>query len=152
MSQVMETLRARLGTELGISAWHTIDQMQIDQFADITGDHQWIHVDRARAEAGPFGATIAHGFLTLSLLPALSPADWLAIPGVIGALNYGLDRVRFLTPVRVGSRIRARVQMRSLEEKGGGRVLVGNEATMEIEGEEKPAFVAETLAMVLFAF
>ncbi len=149
MSNVTERLRARLGTELGVSDWLVVGQDMIDRFADVTGDHQWIHVDRERAAAGPFGGTIAHGFLTLSLLPALSPQDWLAIPGVIGALNYGLNRVRFLTPVRAGSRVRGRVRMRSLEARGGGRVLVGNEATVEIEGEERPALVAETLVLVL---
>lgn len=149
MGGVVETLRARLGTELGVSPWLRIDQARVNRFADVTDDHQWIHVDEARAAAGPFGGTIAHGYLTLALLPALSPAGWADIPGVIGVLNYGLDRVRFITPVRVGARVRNRVRMMSLDERGGGRVLVGNECTIEIEGAEKPALIAEALAMVL---
>ncbi len=95
----IESLRANVGTEISLSDWLTVDQDRIDRFADVTGDHQWIHVDRERAAAGPFGTTIAHGFLTLSLLPALSSQTWLALPGVLGGLNYGLDRVRFLTLV-----------------------------------------------------
>ncbi|MEJ0048906.1 MAG: MaoC family dehydratase [Rhodospirillales bacterium] len=144
-----DPLRKLVGTEIGLSDWLTIDQDRIDRFAEVTGDHQWIHVDRERAAAGPFGITIAHGFLTLSLLPKLSSQRWLALPGVIGALNYGLDRVRFLTPVKCGARIRNRVKMLSLEDKGPGRTLITNESTMEIEGEAKPALVATTLVMVL---
>ncbi len=145
----LDTLRAMVGTEIGLSDWLEIDQDRIDQFAAVTGDHQWIHVDRERAAAGPFGATIAHGFLTLSLLPMLSGETWIKQPGVLGALNYGLDKVRFLTPVKCGARIRNRVRMLSMEDKGPGRTLITNEATMEIEGEAKPALVATTLVMVL---
>ena len=148
---VTESLQSLVGTEIGLSDWLAIEQDRIDQFAAVTGDHQWIHVDRARAAAGPFGATIAHGFLTLSLLPMLSSQGWLALPGVIGALNYGLDKVRFLTPVKCGARIRNRVKMLALEPKGPGRTLITNESTMEIEGEPKPALVATTLVMVLSA-
>jgi acyl dehydratase len=149
MTDLIELLRPKIGAELGVSAWLTVDQRMIDRFADVTGDHQWIHVDQARAAAGPFGGTIAHGFLTLSLLPQLSVQDWTEMDGVLGALNYGLDKVRFLTPVRAGARVRNRVKMLSVEERGPGRVLVANEATMEIEDEAKPAFVAETLVLVL---
>jgi acyl dehydratase len=145
----LEALRAMVGTEIGLSDWLEIDQARIDQFAGVTGDHQWIHVDRDRAAAGPFGATIAHGFLTLSLLPVLSGQTWIKQPGVLGALNYGLDRVRFLTPVKCGARIRNRVRMLSMEDKGPGRTLITNENTMEIESEGKPALVATTLVMVL---
>jgi acyl dehydratase len=147
----IDPLRSLVGTEIGLSEWLEIDQARIDSFAEVTGDYQWIHVDRERAAAGPFGATIAHGFLTLSLLPKLSSQSWLALPGVLGALNYGLDKVRFLTPVRCGARIRNRVTMLSLEDKGPGRTLITNESTMEIDGERKPAFVATTLVMVLSA-
>lgn len=147
----LEALRALVGTEISLSDWLTIDQERIDRFAEVTGDHQWIHVDQARAATGPFGATIAHGFLTLSLIPMLSGGTWIRQPGVIGALNYGLDKVRFLTPVKCGARIRNRVRMLSAEDKGPGRTLVTNESTMEIEGEAKPALVATTLAMVLSA-
>jgi acyl dehydratase len=145
----VESLRAKIGTEISLSDWLTVDQERIDRFADVTGDHQWIHVDRERAAAGPFGTTIAHGFLTLSLLPLLSGQTWLKLPGVVGGLNYGLDRVRFLTPVKCGARIRNRVKMLSMEDKGPGRTLITNESTMEIEGEPKPALVATTLVMVL---
>jgi acyl dehydratase len=146
-----DPLLSLVGTEVSLSDWLTVDQERIDQFAEVTGDHQWIHVDRERSAAGPFGTTIAHGFLTLSLLPKLSSQRWLALPGVLGALNYGLDRVRFLTPVKCGARVRNRVKMLALEDKGPGRTLITNESTMEIEGEEKPAFVATTLVMVLSA-
>jgi len=145
----IDVLRGMVGTEISLSDWLLVDQARIDSFAEVTGDHQWIHVDRARAAAGPFGATIAHGFLTLSLLPVLSGQTWLKLPGVLGALNYGLDKVRFLTPVKSGARVRNRVRMLSLEDKGRGRVLITNESTMEIEGEAKPALVATTLVMVL---
>ncbi len=147
----IESLRANVGTEISLSDWLTVDQDRIDRFADVTGDHQWIHVDRERAAAGPFGTTIAHGFLTLSLLPALSSQTWLALPGVLGGLNYGLDRVRFLTPVKCGDRIRNRVRMLSFEDRGPGRTLISNEVTMEIDGAAKPALVATTLVMVLSA-
>jgi acyl dehydratase len=145
----IDPLRAKVGTEISLSDWLEVDQARIDAFAEVTGDHQWIHVDRERAAEGPFGTTIAHGFLTLSLLPVLSGQAWLALPGVLGALNYGLDRVRFLTPVKCGARVRNRVRMVSLEDKGPGRTLITNESTMEIEGESKPAMVATTLVMVL---
>jgi acyl dehydratase len=147
----LNTLQSMVGTQISQSDWLDIDQDRIDRFADVTGDHQWIHVDRARAAAGPFGATIAHGFLSLSLLPMLSGAPFLDLPGVLGGLNYGLDRVRFLTPVKCGARVRTRVRMVSAEEKGPGRILVTNETTMDIEGEDKPALVAINLAMVLLA-
>jgi acyl dehydratase len=146
-----DPLRSLVGTEIGLSDWLTIDQDRIDRFAAVTGDHQWIHVDRERSAAGPFGTTIAHGFLTLSLLPMLSSQRWLALPGVLGALNYGIDRLRFLTPVKCGARIRNRVKMLSLEDRGPGRTLITNESTIEIEGEPKPALVATTLVMVLSA-
>jgi acyl dehydratase len=149
MTDVMAALQPLVGTELGVSAWVTVDQDMIDRFADVTGDHQWIHVDRARAAAGPFGGTIAHGFLTLSLLPSLNTRDWSSMDGVLGALNYGLDKVRFLTPVRSGARIRNRVKMLSAEQRGPGRVLVANESTVEIENETKSALVAETLVLLI---
>ena len=145
----LDPLREKIGTEISLSDWLIVDQQRIDRFAEVTGGYQWIHVDRERAAAGPFGTTIAHGFLTLSLLPILSGQAWLHLPGVLGALNYGLDRVRFLTPVKCGARIRNRVKMLAMEEKGPGRTLITNESTMEIENEAKPALVATTLVMVL---
>lgn len=144
-----DELRGMIGTELGVSEWYSVTQKTIDDFADVTGDHQWIHVDREKSAAGPFGTTIAHGFLTLSLLPRLNPGKWLDRPDVLGGLNYGIDKLRFLTPVKRDARVRLRVKMLAVEEKGAGRTLITNESTMEIEGEAKPAFVAQTLVMVL---
>ena len=144
-----ETLQAMVGTETSLSDWLLIDQARIDAFADATGDHQWIHVDPVRSAAGPFGTTIAHGFLSLSLLPMLSGKVALNLPGVLGGLNYGIDRLRFITPVRCGARVRTRVRLVSLEDKGGGRLLMTSETTMEIEGEEKPALVSTNLSMIL---
>ncbi len=139
---VIEDLQARIGEEIGVGDWFTIEQDRIDQFADATNDHQWIHVDPEAAAAGPFGATIAHGFLTLSLLPGLAPH--VVVPGMKMAINYGLDRVRFISPVRVGSRVRARAKLAAADEVTSG-VQVKTEVTVEIEGAEKPACVAETL-------
>ena len=147
MESVAERMAARVGQELAVSDWLLVDQAKIDAFAACTGDHQWIHVDVERAGAGPFGGTIAHGFLTLSLLPALTSGGWSAGLGLEATLNYGLDRVRFLTPVRAGARVRNRLKLVSAEAKGVGRTLLGFENTMEIEGESKPAFVALSLAM-----
>lgn len=147
MGSVAEKLAGRLGQELAVSDWLVVDQARIDAFAACTGDHQWIHVDVARAEAGPFGGTIAHGFLTLSLIPALTGGAWSAGLELESTLNYGLDRVRFLTPVQAGSRVRNRLKLVSAEQKGPGRTLLAFENTIEIEGEGKPALVAQTLAM-----
>ena len=149
MASVAEILGARTGEELAVSDWLEVDQARIDAFADCTGDHQWIHVDRERAAASPFGGTIAHGFLTLSLLPKLTSAAWAKDLGLQAMLNYGLDRVRFLTPVRAGARLRNRLRLVSAEAKGQGRTLVAFENTVEIEGEAKPALVAHTLVMAL---
>jgi acyl dehydratase len=136
------------GTHLGASEWVTIDQTMIDTFADATGDHQWIHVDAERAAQSPFGSTIAHGFLTLSLLPRLAQEVY-RVDGVRMAVNYGLDKVRFVAPVPVGSRVRVSTTLRRTEEAGGGlRVFL--ESTVELEGSEKPACVAQTIAQ-LFA-
>lgn len=139
-----------VGKELGVSDWLEIDQARINAFADCTGDHQWIHVDveRARRES-PFGTTIAHGYLTLSLLPVLQYSLRTIPSGVKQALNYGLDKARFITPVKAGARIRDRVALLAVEDKGGGRVLTTTRHTVEIEGEEKPALVADTLAMLM---
>src|SRR5215831_17279896 len=119
-----DDLRARVGQELGVSDWLTVDQSRIDQFAECTGDHQWIHVDVERAKReSPFGAPVAHGFLTLSLLPSLRAGVRSIIPpGVPQVINYGLDRVRFMTPVKAGSRIRNRVVLMSVEEQAPGRI------------------------------
>ncbi len=137
-------LQARVGQELGTSDWLTVEQARIDQFAAATGDHQWIHTDPARAAAGPFGATVAHGFLTLSLLPLLFDTGF-HIADVRMGINYGLNRVRFPAPVRVGSRLRGRFKLLSFEALPGGAQLVV-EATVDIDGSSKPACVAETVS------
>ena len=143
-------LRESVGREIGLSAWLTIDQSRIERFADCTDDRQWIHVDpeRARRES-PWGATVAHGFLTLSLLARFTFEIGGLPAGVAQAVNYGLDRVRFMSPVRAGARIRDRVVVLSAEEKEPGRMLVKARHTVEVEGEEKPALVAETLMLLM---
>jgi acyl dehydratase len=140
------------GRELGVSDWITVDQDRIDQFAACTGDRQWIHVDveRARRES-PFGGPIAHGYLTLSLLAPLVMGLGIVPPDAAAGLNYGLDKVRFVTPVKAGARVRARVSLLSAEPQGGGRVLLKLNCTLEIEGAAKPALVAETLCMLIGA-
>jgi acyl dehydratase len=136
-------LAAAVGTEVGRGEWLTLDQHRIDLFAESTGDHQWIHVDPPRAAAGPFGATIAHGYLTLSLIPLLVK-DIYRVDGAQMSVNYGLNKVRFITPVKVGSRVRAALSFASVTEVEGGLQLAGT-VTVEIEGAAKPAAVAETL-------
>ena len=146
----LATIRDFVGKELGVSDWVTVDQQRIDAFADCTGDHQWIHVDVERAtRESPFGGTIAHGYLTLSLLPMMQFHVGTLPEGVTAGLNYGADRVRFITPVKSGARIRDRITLLAAEDKGGGRILTTTRHTVEIEGEEKPALVADTLAMLL---
>ena len=139
-----------VGQELGISAWETMSQARINQFAACTGDRQWIHVDIERAQReSPLQSTIAHGYLTLSLL-AQSVFEIVVEPaGVTQALNYGLDKVRFMAPVKAGSRVRNRIKLLAVEPKSEGRYLLTTEATMEIEGEAKPALVAVALALVV---
>lgn len=140
---LLADLEAKVGQEIGVGEWVEITQEAVNAFADATLDHQWIHVDLERAAAGPFGGPIAHGFLTLSLVSAIAPQ--IEVPDVKMAINYGLDRVRFITPVPVGSRVRARSVLRDAKEVTGG-VQVKTEVTIELEGAEKPACVAETLA------
>jgi acyl dehydratase len=143
-------LSSPIGTELGISGWITIDQPRIDEFAHCTGDHQWIHVDRERAKReSPFGDTVAHGYLTLALLAPTTFEILTANVALKQALNYGLDKVRFLAPLRSGKRVRNRIQVLGVEDKGGGRFLVTTQNTVEIEGEPKPALVAIALAMLI---
>jgi acyl dehydratase len=138
------------GRELAPTEWISIEQDRIAKFADCTDDHQFIHLDAARARLEtPFGGTIAHGFLLLSLISAHQPPDMPRISHTRFVLNYGLDRVRFLSVVRTGARVRFRTKVASITEKEPGRVLVKNEKTMEIEGEAKPALIAEQLFMYL---
>lgn len=142
-----DELAGLAGQEIGVSDWVTIDQARIDKFADATGDRQWIHVDVERAKKEmPGGKTIAHGYLTLSLIPMLG-AQILRVTGVSRGINYGSNKVRFTSMVPVGSRVRARQKLMSVEPRAGGLQLV-NEMTIEIEGEARPACVAETIGLI----
>ena len=132
------------GTQLGSTDWLLIDQDRVNGFAEVTGDHQWIHVDVERAKDGPFGGTIAHGYLTLALVNAFMP-DLITVNGVSSGLNIGLDKVRFLAPVKVGSRIRGAGVISKIEPKGTG-VQVTVDVTVEIEGHDKPACIASTIS------
>ncbi|MGC1212740.1 MAG: MaoC family dehydratase [Micromonospora sp.] len=143
-----DELTKAVGDHLGYSDWHRVDQAQVDAFAEATGDRQWIHVDPERAKSGPFGGTIAHGYLMLSLIPALA-AEVYRIDGVRMGVNYGLDKVRFPAPLPTGSRVRAGVSVVSVEPVQGG-LQVANEVTLEREGGEKPCCVARTLARFYF--
>jgi acyl dehydratase len=142
----VEEIESAVGEEIGTTEWVEITQDRVDRFADVTDDHQWIHVDRERAAEGPFGGTIAHGYLTLSLIPMLG-ADILRVTGVTRGINYGCDKVRFTGMVRVGKRVRMRQKLVSVEPKAGG-LQMKNECTIEIEGEERPACVAETISII----
>jgi acyl dehydratase len=137
-------LKPLIGQEIAVSDWITVDQARIDKFADATGDHQWIHVDPVAAKAGPFGTTVAHGFLTLSLLPELS-AKAFTIKNSRMGVNYGLNKVRFPAPVPSGSRLRGRFKVLAYQEIEGGAQIT-TEVTMEREGSDKPVCVAESVA------
>jgi acyl dehydratase len=139
----VDELRASVGEQLGPTDWREIDQKRIELFADATDDHQWIHVDPERAAQGPFGSTIAHGFLTLSLVSSLA-AELYRVEGVRMAVNYGVNKVRFPAAVPVGSRLRATAKVAEVAEAGGGVQLVA-QVTIEREGGEKPVCVAETV-------
>ena len=144
----LEAYQALVGQEIGVSSWHVIDQPRIDAFANTTEDHQFIHVDpeRARAETA-FGTTIAHGFLTMSMMSVMSYEVMPAISGTTMGVNYGLDKVRFLNPVRAGKRVRAHCEILTVDRKDANRFLVKQAVTVEIEGEETPAVYAEWLGM-----
>ena len=145
----LDEIRSRIGDEVGVSGWIMLGQARIEQFADATEDRQFIHIDPAAAAQTPFGGTIAHGFLTLSLLSRMGAEAMLLPEGAQMAINYGLDRVRFLAPVRSGKRIRGRFTLDSVEEKGPGQVLLRHSVTVEIEGEDKPALSAVWLALIV---
>ena len=145
----LEELRAGVGTHLGYSDWLEITQDRVNQFAAATGDHQWIHVNVERAKAGPFGGPIAHGFLTLSLAPGLLKDVW-AIEGAKMGVNYGLNKVRFPTPVPVGSKVRAGALLKEVTDVAGGAVQLVLEATFEVQGADKPACVAELVFRYVF--
>ena len=141
-----------IGQEVGVSDWVEIDQDRINKFADATGDHQYIHVDPQRAAKTLFGTTIAHGFLTLSLMSMLSSNNGgIKLENAVMGINYGLDKVRFINPVKVGSKIRARFELLSVDEKKANHYLMKHKVTIEIEGEEKPALIAEWLGMTVIA-
>ena len=139
----IDELKAKVGEHLGYSDWHEITQEQVNLFADATGDHQWIHIDPERAKAGPFGGPIAHGYLTLSLAPALLP-EVIQVGGISMGVNYGCNKVRFPSPVPVGSKVRAGAQLVSVEDVAGG-AQVTMSVTFEVEGKEKPSCVAEVV-------
>ena len=141
----MQDLPSLVGTEVGVSEWLEISQARVNQFADATGDHQWIHVDVERAKR-EMGGPIAHGYLTLSLIPYLS-SGLMPVSGVTRGINYGSDKVRFTNMVRVGKRVRLRQKLLSVEPTSGG-LQIKNECTIEIEGEERPACVAETMSII----
>jgi acyl dehydratase len=144
----LDEIRAKVGQPVGTSDWIEVGQDRIGQFADATEDHQFIHVDPAAAAAAGFGGTIAHGFLSLSLLSRMA-ADVMLIPDSARmALNYGLDRVRFLAPVKVGKRVRGHFTLDGVDEKAPGQLLIRQTVTVEIEGEEKPALTAQWLGLI----
>jgi acyl dehydratase len=142
-----QELQGLIGQEIGVSRWFEVSQARIDAFADCTEDRQFIHVDPEAAKTTPFGGTIAHGFLTLSLASAMSYDAIAPLDGLTMGINYGFDKLRFLAPVPAGSRLRGRFRLISAEDKGGGRWLLKHELTVEIEGADKPALVAEWLGM-----
>ena len=144
----LDEIRARIGQEVGVSSWLTVDQARIDAFADATEDRQFIHVDPESAAQTPFGGTIAHGFLSLSLLSRMAVEATLLPDGLKMAVNYGFDRVRFLAPVRSGRRVRGRFTLDSVAEKAPGQYLMRHTVTVEIEGEDKPALTAEWLGLM----
>ena len=143
----IDEFESLIGQELGSSEWLTMDQDAINSFADVTGDHQWIHVDEARAAEGPYGATIVHGFFTLALIPKFS-SEVFTIEGVSIRVNYGLNKVRFLQPVVVGSRLRGKVEVKDVirGEKGTQVIL---QQTIEIDGQERPACIAEVVTLLV---
>ena len=144
----LDQIRSQIGTDIGTSDWITVDQLRIQAFADATEDHQFIHIDPDAAAHTPFGGTIAHGFLTLSLLSRMA-ADVMLAPGNLKmAVNYGFDRVRFIAPVRSGKRIRGQFTLDSLDDKAPGQLLMRHTVTVEIEGETKPALTAQWLGLL----
>ena len=142
-----EEVRGRIGTEVGLSPWVEISQDMINRFADLTDDHLFIHIDPVAAAATPFGGTIAHGFLVMSLLSSLAKGVNVALEGLVTSVNYGFDKVRMVSPVHAGKRIRGRFVLQDFTEKGPGQWLLTLAATVEIEGEARPALVAEWLSL-----
>ena len=146
----MSNLRDRVGSELGVSDWMVVDQERINEFAECTGDRQWIHVEVERAKReGPFGGPVAHGYLPLSLIGPLSLDVGVVPSDAAAGFNYGLDKVRFLAPVPAGGRLRLRVVLDNVEEKSDGQLLVKTKNTIEIENSDKPALIADALALLV---
>ena len=144
----LDQIRSKIGQEVGVSEWILVDQARIDAFADVTEDCQFIHVDPEAAALTPFGGTVAHGFLTLSLLSRMA-TEAMPVPDGSGIIvNYGMNRVRFLAPVRAGSKVRGRFVLDSVEEKAPGQILMRHTVTVEIEGKDKPALTAEWLGLI----
>lgn len=146
----VEKLKQMIGEDNGTSSWVTIGQDMINQFADATGDHQWIHVDIEKAKQGPFGGPVAHGFLTLSLIPVFSGTAKYLPEGISMAVNYGLNKVRFINPVPAGAKVRSKQVITNVEEKSGNRLQMTVTHTIEIEGQEKPACIAEMITLFFF--
>jgi acyl dehydratase len=146
----LDRIRERVGQEVGVSSWLLLDQRRIDAFADVTEEWQFIHVDREAAAQTPFGGTIAHGFLTLSMISNMGAEVMLVPEGTKIIVNYGLDRVRFLAPVRSGKRVRGRFTLDSVEDRAPGQVMLRHSVTVDIEQEDKPALSAQWLSLVLF--
>ena len=144
----IEEIGFKVGQEIGVSPWITISQADIDTFADVTGDHQFIHVDPEAAKATPFGGTIAHGFLTLSLLSQMAASVMLRPDTIKMAVNYGFERVRFIAPVRSGKRVRGRFTLTRMDEKNPGQYQFVHNVVVEIEGEEKPALIADWIGLI----
>jgi acyl dehydratase len=144
----IEDIKFKVGQEVGLSPWILVDQQAIDTFADVTGDHQFIHVDPEAAKATPFGGTVAHGFLTLSLLSQMAAHAMLVPDGVKMAVNYGFERVRFIAPVRSGKRVRGRFTLTRMDEKKPGQWQFVHNVIVEIEGEEKPALTADWIGLI----
>ncbi len=147
-SMTLDEVRSYTGKEIGVSDWFSLDQDRINAFADLTEDHMFLHVNPEAAKMTPFGGTIAHGLLTLSMMPVMA---YQAMPGVSGTkmgVNYGYNKVRFMAPVKSGKRIRGKFIVKGVEEQSGGRIQITNDVTIEIEGEPKPALAAEWITMV----
>jgi acyl dehydratase len=144
----LEEIQSKVGTEIGVSDWILVDQDRIDRFADVTEDRQFIHVDPERAAQTPFGTTVAHGFLSLSLLSRMGEDAFLRPPEVKMGLNYGFERVRFMAPVKSGKRVRGRFKLVSADERRAGQWRFVHEVTVEIEGEKKPALIVEWIGVL----
>jgi acyl dehydratase len=147
----LASYQALVGQEIGVSSWHVVDQKRIDAYADVVEDHQFIHVDPERAKATPFGATIAHGFLTMSLLSVMSYEVMPAIEGTAMGVNYGFDRLRFMSPVKSGKRVRGRFTLAKAELRRPKELQSVTHVSVEIEGEAKPALVADWLGLIVLA-